>query len=152
MCSNEKHLERGDGIDLLRKLKSPTPSETSGLPGWCSGKEPACQCRRCKRRGVNPWVGQIPWSRKWQPSPVFLPGESHGKRSLGLQSMESQRVRHAWETEHRSTVTRVRCGFHPKCNRRPLLVCWNCFIKNGYQIWCNIFSVFILKFMKLNSI
>ena len=32
--------------------------------------------------GVNPWVGKIPWRRKWQPTPVFVPGESHGQRSL----------------------------------------------------------------------
>ena len=47
-----------------------------------SGKEPACQCRRHKRRGLNPWVRKIPWRRAWQPTPVFLPGESHGQRSL----------------------------------------------------------------------
>ena len=33
-------------------------------------------------RGFHPWVGKIPWRRKWQPTPVFLPGESHGQRSL----------------------------------------------------------------------
>ena len=32
--------------------------------------------------GFDPWVGKIPWRRKWQPTPVFLPGESHGQRSL----------------------------------------------------------------------
>ena len=32
--------------------------------------------------GFDPWVGKIPWSRKWQPTPVFLPGECHGQRSL----------------------------------------------------------------------
>ena len=53
-----------------------------GLPWWLSNKEPACQCRRHKRRGFNPWVGKIPWRRKWQPTPVFLPGKSHGQRSL----------------------------------------------------------------------
>ena len=47
-----------------------------------SGKESACQCRRYKRCGFDPWVGKIPWRRKWQPSLVFLPGESHGQRSL----------------------------------------------------------------------
>ena len=31
--------------------------------------------------GLDPWVGKIPWRRKWQPTPVFLPGESHGRRS-----------------------------------------------------------------------
>ena len=49
------------------------------LPRWCSGKGLACQCRR---RGFNPWVQKVPWSRKWQPAPVFLPGKSHGQRSL----------------------------------------------------------------------
>ena len=53
-----------------------------GLPRWHSGKESACQCRRCKRCRFYPWVGKIPWSRKWQPTPVFLPGEFHGQRSL----------------------------------------------------------------------
>ena len=53
-----------------------------GLPGGASGKEPNCQCRRHKRRGFDPWVRKIPWSRKWQPTPVFLTGKSHGQRSL----------------------------------------------------------------------
>ena len=44
-----------------------------------SGEEPTCQCRRHR---FNPCVGKIPWRRRWQPSPVFLPGESHGQRSL----------------------------------------------------------------------
>ena len=51
------------------------------LPRWHSGKESACQCRRFERRGFNPWVGKIPWSRKWKPTPIFLPGKSHGQRS-----------------------------------------------------------------------
>ena len=55
---------------------------TFGLPGWLSGKESACQCRRHKRHRLDPWVGKIPQSRKWQPTPVFLPGESHRQRSL----------------------------------------------------------------------
>ena len=50
-----------------------------GFPKWHGGKESACQFRRC---GFNPWVGEIPWSRKWQPTPVFLPGKFHGQRSL----------------------------------------------------------------------
>ena len=50
-----------------------------GLPWWLSGKEPACQCRIC---GSHPWVGEISWRRKWQPIPIFLPGKSHGQRSL----------------------------------------------------------------------
>ena len=53
-----------------------------GLPKWLSGKESACQGRSCRRCGFDPWVRKIPWRRKWQPTPVFLPGESHGQRNL----------------------------------------------------------------------
>ena len=41
-----------------------------------------CQCRRHRRHEVNPWVGKIPWWKKWQPIPVFLPVKTHGQRSL----------------------------------------------------------------------
>ena len=54
-----------------------------GLPRWFSGKESACQCRRHR---FNPWVGKIPWRMKWQPTPVFLPGEFHGQRNLAVYS------------------------------------------------------------------
>ena len=53
------------------------------LPRWrSSGKEPTCQSRRHKRCEFSPWVGKIPQRMAWQPTPVFLPGESHGQRSL----------------------------------------------------------------------
>ena len=45
-------------------------------------KKPACQCRRCKKHGFNPWVGKIPRRRAWKSTPIFLPGESHGQKSL----------------------------------------------------------------------
>ena len=53
-----------------------------GFPGGASGKEPACQCRRCTRLRFDPWVGKIPWERAWQPTLVFLRGESQGQRGL----------------------------------------------------------------------
>ena len=54
-----------------------------GLPRWLSGKESACQCRRSKRRWFDdPWVRKIPWRWEWQPTTVFMPGKSHGQRSL----------------------------------------------------------------------
>ena len=61
------------------------------LSGWLSGKEPAYQCRR---RGFEPWVGKIPWRRKWESSPIFLPGKSQGQRSLAGYSPWGCRVRH----------------------------------------------------------
>ena len=39
-------------------------------------------CLQCWRLGFDPWVGKILWRRKWQPTPVFLPGNFHGQRSL----------------------------------------------------------------------
>ena len=48
--------------------------------GASSGKEPGCQCRRLKGWGFDPWVWKISWRRAWQPTLVFLPGESHGQR------------------------------------------------------------------------
>ena len=68
-----------------------------GLPWWLSGKEPTCQCRRC---GSNPWVWKIPWRRKWQPTPIFLPRKSHGWRSLASYSSQGfKRVNHDLATK-----------------------------------------------------
>ena len=50
--------------------------------GGTGGKESACQCRRCKKCRFDLWVGKIPWRRKWQLTPVFLPAKSHGQRRL----------------------------------------------------------------------
>jgi len=50
--------------------------------GGSVGKESACNAGDAGRRKFNPWVRKIPWRRKWQPTPVFLAGESHGQRSL----------------------------------------------------------------------
>ena len=51
----------------------------AGLPRWLIGKESTCQSRGLR---FDPWVRKIPWRRKWEPTPVFLPGKSHGQRSL----------------------------------------------------------------------
>ena len=53
-----------------------------GLPSWLSGKESSCQGRILRKHKFNSWVGKIPWRRKWQPIPVFLPGKFHGQRRL----------------------------------------------------------------------
>ena len=49
---------------------------------WCSGKEFACQCRRCTRQVRSLGVVKTPWRRERPPTPVFLPRDSHGQRSL----------------------------------------------------------------------
>ena len=63
--------------------------------GGLSAKESACQCRKCKALGLDPWVGKIPQRRKWQPTPGFLLGKSHWQRSLvGYSPWDRERVRH----------------------------------------------------------
>ena len=65
---------------------------SSDFPGGSDGKR---VCRQCRRPRFDPWVGKILWRRKWQPTPVLLPGKFHGTEEPGrLQSMGSQRVRH----------------------------------------------------------
>ena len=54
-------------------------SELLGKPQWPKGWRICLQCRRPR---FDPWVEKIPWRRKWQPTPVFLPGKSHGQRRL----------------------------------------------------------------------
>ena len=39
-------------------------------------------CLKCEKPRFDPWIGKFPWRRAWQPTPVFLPGESHGQRNL----------------------------------------------------------------------
>ena len=84
--NNEQHVSiafqaPGRALSTL-DIRSPLNLLLGGFPGGASGKEPACQCRRCKRHGCDPWVGKIAWGTAWQSTPVFLPGESHGQRSL----------------------------------------------------------------------
>ena len=68
--------------------------DIAGLPRQHGSKESACQYRTPRSHRIDPWVGKTSWRRAWQPSPEFLPGESHGQRGLaGLQSMGLQRVR-----------------------------------------------------------
>ena len=82
----------------------------SELPGWLSGKEPACQCRRQKRCGFDPWLRKIPWRRKWQPIPVFLPGESHGQRSLVDYSPWGWKESDLTEHSRTKTQSRNKCS------------------------------------------
>ena len=67
--------------DRCVAVTSNPPPHGGDFPGGTSGKELACQCRRYKRCGFDPWVRKILWRRAWQPTPLLLPGESHGQRS-----------------------------------------------------------------------
>ena len=78
------------------------------FPRWLSGKESACQCRRRRRCGFSLWIRKISWGRKRQPTPVFLPGQLHGQRSLvGYSPWGLQRVRHNLVTEHAQSLAGI---------------------------------------------
>ena len=69
-----------------------------GLPRWLSGKESICQCRR---RRFHPWVGKIPWRKKWQLTSVFLPGKIPWTEALVGYSPGGHREWDTTEQEHR---------------------------------------------------
>ena len=70
-----------------------------------SGKEYACQCRR---GGFNSRVRKIPWRRKWQPTPAFLPAKSHGQRRLaGYSLLGHRRVRYDLATKTTQLIYNV---------------------------------------------
>ena len=79
----------------------------NSFPRGARGQEPVCQCRRHKRWGFDPWVGKIPWRRKWQPTPVFLPGKPHGQKSPAGYSPQG----------HTETWLKQLSTFTDRCNR-----------------------------------
>ena len=77
-----------------------------GFPGGIGGKAPTCQCRRSKRCRFDPWIGEFPWRRAWQSTPVVLAWRiPWTEEPGGLQSTWSPSVRHDWVTEHESLNT-----------------------------------------------
>ena len=73
------------------------------LPSWLSGKKPTCQCRW---HGFDPWVVNIPCRRKWQSTPVFLTGKSHGQRSqMDYSPWGHKRVRYNCVTKQQQMCT-----------------------------------------------
>ena len=80
-----------------------------GFPWWLSGKESTGQCRRCR---FDPWVRKMLWKRKWQLTPGFLSGESHGQRSLDSYSPWShKRVKYDWLTKRQHKIITNGCSF-----------------------------------------
>ena len=76
----------------------------SSCPVNSCGKESSCQCKRCE---FTPWARKIPWRRKWQPIPVFLPGKSSEERSLaGYISWGQKRVRHGLMNKQNNVIFR----------------------------------------------
>ena len=105
-----------------------------------SGKELASQCWRHKKHGFDPWLGKIPWRRAWQPTPVFLPGESHGQRNLvgySPQGHTAEATQHACKMNHRESTfifqrlwptSQTHCFYKSNikqccCDPQPELIC-----------------------------
>ena len=74
-----KETLHDDTNTFLEFLGFPVAQRLKRLPEM---RETWVRSLGCGRPGFDPWDGKIPWRRKWQPTPVFLPGESHGRRSL----------------------------------------------------------------------
>ena len=118
----------------------PAPWSWQGFPAGTSGKEPAWQTRGHEEHGFNPWVGKTPWRRVWQPTSEFLPGESHGRRTLAGSIGSKSWTRLKWlssslgvsiassnEIFHLNTVLivtkshRLRLKYRIQIKRRPTL-------------------------------
>ena len=86
------------GRECLFQFSQHKPfSRAIGFPGGARGKESACQCRRCKRCGFDPWAGKISWRRKGQTTPGFLAWKiPWAEEPGGQQSMGLQRIGHDW--------------------------------------------------------
>ena len=75
-----------------------------GFPGGASGQEPTCQCRRCLRQALHPWIRKIPWRRAQQSAPVFLPGESYGQRRLAGYSPQGRKESNTTEATYHTCL------------------------------------------------
>ena len=142
----DQHLNVDSVFNFLMKLYTlvsiaavvfyiPT-SRARGFPRSSVGKESALQCRR---PGFNPWVRKIPWRRKWQPTPVFLPGESHGQRGLVGYS--------PWGCKESDTTERL--NHHQQDTRAPISPhSWQhlslCLFDSCYPTGCEVVSHLIL--------
>ena len=90
--------------------------EKTEIPWWLNGKESACQCRRHR---FNPWVRKIPWRRKWQPTPVFLLGNSPEQRSQGGYSLWGhKRIGHGLATKEQQKLSTVEMYCLKRCPTR----------------------------------
>ena len=106
---------------------------------------------QCGRPGFDPWVGKIPWRRAWQPTPVFLPGESPWTEEPGrLQSMGSQSVGHDWPSK--APVSSSANPYLPGLTSQSSLretsglrlggPSWLCSLGSQAESWCDFYYSF----------
>ena len=127
-----------------------------GFPGGPSGKELTCQCRRCKRHRFSPWVRKIPWRRAQQPTPVFLPGESHGQGSLvyspwGHRELNmTERLSTAWHIilTEKNLSKQIQLLSLLSCLFKGIVVI-STFILTNFNLWRNSFLLLFACFYEL---
>ena len=73
-CHVSKHVSLGASVSRLAFLNNISKASLVA--------QTVKVCLQCRRPGFNPWVRKTPWRRKWQPTPVFLPGKFHGRRNI----------------------------------------------------------------------
>ena len=105
-----------------KERKGKLPSQ--GFPG---GKESSCQFLRFRRHGFNLWVRKIPWRKKYQLTPVFLPGKFHGQRSLvgyrpwGCKQSDMTEGLSVHARTHTHTLTHIHAHTHTHTRTRTLV-------------------------------
>ena len=95
---NTRHESQNIHIDVC--------GQNWASPRWLSGKEFSWQCWRL---GFDSWAGKIPWRRKWQPTPAFLPGEFQGQRSLVGSSLQVRKELNTTEVTQYSCMHNIQC-------------------------------------------
>ena len=102
-CSLGEPTQNDDSLSFFFSSVNFPHLPTWGLPRWLNDRESTCQHRSLR---FNPWVGKISWSRKWQPTPVFLPRKSHGQRTAAVHRVtELGRIEHVCTRAHTHTHT-----------------------------------------------
>ena len=118
------HLHVSSDLGVERWTQPCMKSYSQGYNEVSDGKESVCNAGD---PGSVPRLGRFPWRREWLPTPVLLPGESYGQRSLAgySQSMGSQRVRHDWVINTHTQNLREVSLLHSKClfGLKPGLEC-----------------------------
>ena len=148
------NLAHNQMLRLVWKLGFSPPRFTNsmlllgGVLGSSSSKESTCQCKRHKRRRFDPWVGKIHWRRKWQPTPIFLSGESRGQRSLLQGTVHGVAKSQTWLKRQHTCMHRLLLDIIPICLTMCHLFFWEIFKSNHFFLyfkisrWCGLWDVF----------
>ena len=84
LCSQHWEPHHWQSVAARQHLGLSSSTKRCGSSNWSpySHSQMVSIYLQCRRPGFDPWVGKIPWRRKWHPTLVLLPGKSHGRRSL----------------------------------------------------------------------